>query len=276
VVVLASHNFNSLVLESKDIWLVEFYAPWCGHCKKLEPKWRAAANQLNGRVKLGKIDCDVYADMKDRYKIEGFPSIQVFPYGEKTDKNHEDYDGPRETDDIVRYAEELIVKSDIAPEIVEINSQAIYNSQCHSKICLIYFLPNIYDSNAEERNSMLDIALQSAEKFRRSPLVHLWLQAGDQLDLERKLNLGFGFPAVIAISPVKKLFSTMHGSFTNKNLNNFVAELLDGKARLDPLRIDMTFNKSEPWDRTDAPVISEEPDYPEELTEDGTVMQEEL
>ena len=110
--------------------MVEFYAPWCGHCKKLEPKWKAAAAKLHGKVKIGKIDSDFETAVKDRFKIEGFPTIKVFPYGEKTDKNVEDYDGPRETSDIVLYAEELIANSDIIPEIVEINSQAIFDSNC--------------------------------------------------------------------------------------------------------------------------------------------------
>jgi len=45
VVVLGEDNFDELVMQSKDIWLVEFYAPWCGHCKKLEPEWNEAASK---------------------------------------------------------------------------------------------------------------------------------------------------------------------------------------------------------------------------------------
>lgn len=48
VVVLNQGNFDELVLGSKDIWLVEFYAPWCGHCKNLEPEWNQAATRLKG------------------------------------------------------------------------------------------------------------------------------------------------------------------------------------------------------------------------------------
>lgn len=59
VVVLDSSNFDELVLGSKDIWFVEFYAPWCGHCKKLEPEWNEAASKLKGQVKLGKVDATV-------------------------------------------------------------------------------------------------------------------------------------------------------------------------------------------------------------------------
>ncbi|GAY55170.1 hypothetical protein CUMW_162310 [Citrus unshiu] len=55
---LNSSNFDELVLKSKDLWIVEFFAPWCGHCKKLAPEWKKAANNLKGKVKLGHVDCD--------------------------------------------------------------------------------------------------------------------------------------------------------------------------------------------------------------------------
>jgi len=50
VVELTDSNFDKLVLNSDDIWLVEFFAPWCGHCKNLAPHWAAAASELKGKV----------------------------------------------------------------------------------------------------------------------------------------------------------------------------------------------------------------------------------
>jgi protein disulfide-isomerase A6 len=44
------------VYGSKDIWFVEFYAPWCGHCKALEPEWNTVAADMKGKVKFAKVD----------------------------------------------------------------------------------------------------------------------------------------------------------------------------------------------------------------------------
>jgi len=46
VVELTQSNFKKLVIDSNDLWMVEFYAPWCGHCKSLAPEYKKAANAL--------------------------------------------------------------------------------------------------------------------------------------------------------------------------------------------------------------------------------------
>ena len=60
---LTESNFKKLVLQSDDIWLIEFFAPWCGHCKNLEPHWKSAAGELKGKVKLGAVDATVHQEL---------------------------------------------------------------------------------------------------------------------------------------------------------------------------------------------------------------------
>ena len=55
VIVLTDDNFDA-VIAKHDHLLVEFYAPWCGHCKNLEPEWNEAAASLKGKVKIAKVD----------------------------------------------------------------------------------------------------------------------------------------------------------------------------------------------------------------------------
>ena len=46
VIQLTSGNFDGKVIKSDELWIVEFYAPWCGHCKNLAPEWKKAAKAL--------------------------------------------------------------------------------------------------------------------------------------------------------------------------------------------------------------------------------------
>ncbi|KAH9100603.1 hypothetical protein Ae201684P_006799 [Aphanomyces euteiches] len=99
---LTSKNFNQLVLQSGDYWLVEFYAPWCGHCKKLEPEWKAAAKQLKSKAKLGAVDCTKHEELAQQFGITGFPTIKEFG---KDKKKPQEYRGGRQASDIVQYVQ---------------------------------------------------------------------------------------------------------------------------------------------------------------------------
>src|SRR5277367_6624445 len=69
VIELTDANFEKLVLGSEDMWLVEFYAPWCGHCKNLAPHWASAASELKGQVKLGALDATVHTVIAGKYGV---------------------------------------------------------------------------------------------------------------------------------------------------------------------------------------------------------------
>ena len=56
-------------MKSNDIWIVEFYAPWCSHCKKLKPEYEQAAKNLKGMVKLGMVDATVEKELAKRFEI---------------------------------------------------------------------------------------------------------------------------------------------------------------------------------------------------------------
>lgn len=69
VVELTDANFEKLVFGSKDLWLVEFFAPWCGHCKNLAPHWKSAASELKGKAKLGAYDATANSVFAQRYQV---------------------------------------------------------------------------------------------------------------------------------------------------------------------------------------------------------------
>jgi hypothetical protein len=75
---------------------------------------------------------------------------------------------------------DLASKADIDPEIHELYKQSFYTEECTGPvICVISFLPNIYDSNAAERNRNLDTIMKSAKSNRKQPFKWFWLSAGD-------------------------------------------------------------------------------------------------
>ncbi len=63
-------EFKSEVLNFGGVAIVEFYAPWCGHCKNLEPEFKKAASALNGVVKVVAVDATVHGSLAQKYGVQ--------------------------------------------------------------------------------------------------------------------------------------------------------------------------------------------------------------
>uniref|UniRef100_A0A1A7WX11 Protein disulfide-isomerase A4 n=1 Tax=Iconisemion striatum TaxID=60296 RepID=A0A1A7WX11_9TELE len=101
--VLTKDNFDDTVNDA-DIILVEFYAPWCGHCKRLAPEYEKAAKELSQRsppIPLAKVDATVENEVASRFGVTGYPTLKIFRKGKVFD-----YNGPREQYGIVNYMSE--------------------------------------------------------------------------------------------------------------------------------------------------------------------------
>ena len=74
VIQLDPSNFDHLVVQSSDVWIVEFYAPWCGHCKRLEPKFEKAATLLkkDTNIRLAKVDGTAETQLAVIHNITGY------------------------------------------------------------------------------------------------------------------------------------------------------------------------------------------------------------
>jgi len=253
VIELTDDNFDSTVFNDENMWLVAFYAPWCGHCKKLLPEWNAAATQLRGTVKIAKLDATVHQKLAERYQIQGYPTIKIFAPGKGEDKKVEEYEGPRDTSGIVQYALDKLNKFGYVPETKQLIDSDILKEECESRIgiCVIIFLPHIADSSANERNRYLDIIKESRKSNGGKPIYYLWAQGGDHFDFEDKLHLSFGYPAVIAVNYKKKMYSICRSSFSKENLVSFISNLLNGKEHLSKLPDGIKIKKVDKWDGKD-------------------------
>jgi protein disulfide-isomerase A6 len=98
---LSPENFDSIVDGSKAAF-VEFFAPWCGHCKKLAPEYEIVGDAFAkiSDVVIAKVDCDKHKDLGNRFNVRGYPTLKFFPKGSK---EPEDYNGGREANDIIEF-----------------------------------------------------------------------------------------------------------------------------------------------------------------------------
>ena len=100
VKVLVQKNFADVALDkTKDVF-VEFYAPWCGHCKALAPKWDELGERFEDDKDIVIAKMDATANEIEEVQVKGFPTLKLFKKGTN---EIVDYSGAREVDDMEKW-----------------------------------------------------------------------------------------------------------------------------------------------------------------------------
>lgn len=93
VVTLSRNDFQSSVVESEDVWFVNYYSPQCSHCHHLAPAWRQLARSFEGVIRIGAVNCEEDWQLCRQEGIHSFPSLIFYPEREK-------YTGSRDLEDL--------------------------------------------------------------------------------------------------------------------------------------------------------------------------------
>ncbi|KAI9811332.1 MAG: hypothetical protein M1827_005492 [Pycnora praestabilis] len=104
VLQLDAKSYEDLIARSNFTSIIEFYAPWCGHCQNLKPAYEKAAKSLNGLAKVAAIDCDDESNKSfcGSMGVQGFPTLKIIKPSKKAGRPIvEDYQGPRSAKGIV-------------------------------------------------------------------------------------------------------------------------------------------------------------------------------
>merc|ERR1712137_776878 len=96
-------NFANLIAQTDKHILIEFYAPWCGHCKALEPTYEKLVEHFKDQDDVIIAKTDATANEFEDVDVQGFPTIKFWAKGD--DREGVDYNGGRDLDALVKFVE---------------------------------------------------------------------------------------------------------------------------------------------------------------------------
>jgi protein disulfide-isomerase-like protein len=109
VVPLDSMTAVQAFVTAEPATIIKFYAPWCGHCKRMVPAYEDAARKLTGEARLGEVDCTQHKLVYGTFGVRGYPTLKVFT---GSIESAQPYTGKRETDDFIAVIRAAIGKEE--------------------------------------------------------------------------------------------------------------------------------------------------------------------
>lgn len=149
-------NFDELIA-SHEVALVKFYAPWCGHCKKMAPEFEKASTKLKANdppVTLIKVDCTVEKTTCDKFGVSGFPTLKIFRNGLESQA----YDGPRDADGIIKY-----MRGQAGPSAKELKSLSDFKKLIGGDESVVI---GFFENESKLKDSFLKVADTERDRFQ--------------------------------------------------------------------------------------------------------------
>ncbi|CAN4114269.1 unnamed protein product [Withania somnifera] len=186
--------------------MIEFYAPWCGHCQALAPEYAAAATELKGEsVMLAKVDATEEAELVQKYDVQGYPTVFFF-----IDGVHKPYNGERNKDAIISW-----IKKKTGPALSNITTveEAERILEDEKKVVLGY-LDDLVGDKSEELAAAAaledDVNFYQTASTDVAKLFHIDSQAKR--------------PALVIIKKEAENINHFGGEFTKSAIAEFVFE----------------------------------------------------
>ncbi|XP_012485435.1 protein disulfide-isomerase 5-2 [Gossypium raimondii] len=207
VLELDESNFDSAI-SSFDYILVDFYAPWCGHCKRLSPQLDEAAPVLAGLnepIVLAKVNADKFTRLASKHDIDGYPTLKFFMHGVPME-----YNGPRKADLLVQY-----LKKFVAPDVSILSSDSAINDFVEAAGT---FFP-IYIGFGLNETVISNLAVKYKKKA--------WFSVAKDFSDDAMVLYDFDkVPSLVALHPSYKQQSVFYGPFEDSFLGDFVKQNL--------------------------------------------------
>lgn len=174
VVKLDANSFNQILMnDNEKAWFVKFYAPWCGHCKALAPTWIELAAKMEGRIKIAEVDATVEMQLAQKFNVQGYPTLLMFPSGRKSTSGAIPYHGGRDLGSMVQFANRY------ATAVVrQLTSHSQFSENCDKNLCLLAFLPNLRNTNPTERKQHIKVIrdLANSDAGASLPVKYFWVE----------------------------------------------------------------------------------------------------
>ncbi|KAF2489284.1 putative disulfide isomerase [Lophium mytilinum] len=150
-VALTAEKFQKLVTNSRDPWFVKFYAPWCHHCQAMAPNWAQMSREMQGRLNIGEVNCDVEKRLCKDAKVKGYPTLFFFRGGERVE-----YSGLRGIGDLLDFVNKAV---DIGSGVTDVDFDSFAEMEETEEVIFLYFYDHATTSEDFQALERLTLSL---------------------------------------------------------------------------------------------------------------------